>query len=97
MDFSACGAWLTNTCKYLKIRVVKQKLTLTVEARAVRHLKRLAARHRTSVSALLENWGQRAAGSASGRALGDRLRGVWAGRAGDSDPRLSFLLRKHAR
>jgi len=75
---------------------VKQKLTLTVEARAVRNLKRLAAHRHTSVSALLENWGQRAADSIPDQGLGDRLLGQWAGRSHPSDPRLAFLLRKHA-
>ena len=75
---------------------MKTKLTLTVEAAAVRKLKSLAARRRTSVSALLEEWSARAVPAPSAPPLGQRLRGRWAGRPASADPRLEFLLRKHA-
>lgn len=87
---------MTNTCSPIRIRVVKTKLTLTVEAGAVRKLKSLAARRRTSVSALLEEWSARAIPAPSGPPLGKRLRGRWADRPASGDPRLEFLLRKHA-
>lgn len=86
---------MTNTCSLVRIRVVKTKLTLTVEAGAVRKLKSLAARRRTSVSALLEEWSARAIPAPSGPPLGKRLRGRWADRPASGDPRLEFLLRKH--
>jgi hypothetical protein len=75
---------------------MKTKLTLTVEAGAVRKLRSLAARRRTSVSALLEEWSARAVPSPSAPPLGQRLRGRWADRPASGDPRLEFLLRKHA-
>lgn len=87
---------LTNTCSPIRIRVMKTKLTLTVEAGVVRKLKSLAARRRTSVSALLEEWSARAIPAPSGPSLGQRLRGRWAVRPTSGDPRLEFLLRKHA-
>jgi len=75
---------------------MKTKLTLTVEASAVRKLKSLAQRHRTSVSALLEEWSARAIPAISGPSLGQRLRGRWVTRSTSGDPRLEFLLRKRA-
>lgn len=76
---------------------MKTKLTLTVEAKAVRKLKSLAARRRTSVSALLEEWSARAATAPSGPLLGQRLQGRWKTRSASvGDPRLEFLLGKHA-
>ncbi len=78
-----------NTC-------MKTKLTLTVEASAVRKLKSLAQRHRTSVSALLEEWSARAIPAISGPSLGQRLHGRWVTRSTSGDPRLEFLLRMHA-
>jgi hypothetical protein len=75
---------------------MKRKLTLTVEASAVRKLKSLAARRHTSVSALLEEWSARAIPAPTGPSLGQRLHGRWATRSPSGDPRLQFLLRKHA-
>jgi hypothetical protein len=76
---------------------MKTKLTLTVEAAAVRKLKSLAARRRTSVSALLEEWSARATTASSGPLLGQRLHSRWKTRSASVvDPRLEFLLRKHA-
>lgn len=75
---------------------MKTKLTLTVEASAVRKLKSLAKRRRTSVSALLEEWSARSIPAPSGPLLGARLRGRWASRSTSGDPRLEFLLGKHA-
>ena len=76
---------------------MKKKLTLTIEAGAIRRLKALAGRRRTSVSALLEQWSERAQQPAiSGPLLGGRLRGRWTSRRAPADPRLEFLLRKHA-
>lgn len=75
---------------------MKQKLTLTVEAGAVQRLKSLAARRRTSVSALLEEWSARAATAPRKRRLGQQLRARWAGAPSEGDARLEFLLRKHA-
>lgn len=74
---------------------MKQKLTLTVEAGAVRRLKSLAARRHTSVSALLEEWSARGA-TPKKRRLGQRLRARWAGAPSEGDARLEFLLGKHA-
>jgi hypothetical protein len=90
------GPNLTNTCFTEIIRAMKTKLTLTVEDSAVRKLKSLAARRRTSVSALLEEWSARSIPAVSGPSLGQRLRGRWATRSTSGDPRLEFLLRKHA-
>ena len=76
---------------------MKKKLTLTIESGAIRRLKSLAGRRKTSVSALLEQWSERATHPAStGSLLGRRLRGRWKGRANAGDPRLEFLLGKHA-
>ena len=102
MPFALCSVLyaplpaLDNTCDFERIRVMKTKLTLTVEAGAVRKLKSLAARRRTSVSALLEEWSARAVPAPSAPPLGQRLRGRWADRPASGDPRLEFLLRKHA-
>jgi hypothetical protein len=75
---------------------MKKKLTLPIEAGAIRRLKSLAGRRRTSVSALLEQWSERAQQPASsGPLLGSRLRGRWISRRAPVDPRLEFLLRKH--
>lgn len=74
---------------------MKQKLTLTVEAGAVRKLKALAARRRTSVSALLEEWSGRETRTKPRERLGHRLKGRWVAHPAGSDPRLEFLLRKH--
>jgi hypothetical protein len=76
---------------------VKHKLTLTVDARAVENLKRMAVRRKTSVSALVEGWGARASTMVTNQGLGDRLLGLWAGRPAETDARLAYLLRKHAR
>jgi hypothetical protein len=76
---------------------MKKKLTLTIEAGAIRRLKSLAGRRKTSVSALLEQWSERAQQApASGPLLGGRLRGRWTSHRAPTDPRLDFLLRKHA-
>ena len=75
---------------------MKHKLTLTVDARAVQNLKRMAVRRKTSVSALVERWGAQASGATAAEGLGDRLLGAWDGRTAETDPRLAFLLRKHA-
>ena len=76
---------------------MKHKLTLTVDARAVENLKRMAVRRQTSVSALVEGWGAQATTMVTSRGLGDRLLGLWAGRPAETDARLAYLLRKHAR
>jgi len=76
---------------------VKHKLTLTVDARAVQNLKRMASRRKTSVSALVERWGAQAGGFVPSKRLGDRLLGAWLARSAQGDPRLDYLLRKHAR
>ena len=76
---------------------MKHKLTLTVDARAVQNLKRMAVRRKTSVSALVERWGAQASGAIAAEGLGDRLLGAWAGRPGETDARLTYLMRKHAR
>ena len=88
-------AGLADTCCYHTIRVMKQKLTLTVEADAVHRLKSLATRRHTSVSALLEEWSARAAATPKKQRLGQRLRARWAGTTSEGDARLEFLLGKH--
>jgi len=76
---------------------MKKKLTLTVEDSAIRRLKFMAAKQRTSVSGLLEQWSLLKTPPQHAPLLGQCLHARWAAKpASEADPRLEFLLQKHA-
>lgn len=78
---------------------MKKKLTLTIEEDAVRRMKRIAQRRKTSVSALFEQWSAQNTDASSGHSLlGERLKGKWQNDANvtEGDSRLAYLLEKHA-
>lgn len=79
---------------------MKTKLTLTVEEDAVRRMKRLAKRRKTSVSALFEQWSAQYTNTNDDSPLSVRLQGKWQSQAtetSDEDLRLAYLLEKHAK
>ncbi len=80
------------------MRIMKTKLTLSVDPRAVVYAKRLAKRKGLSVSALFEQWSSRMAEVSDETPLGARLRGRWKSSTGAGrDPRLEYLMAKHDR
>ena len=92
------GLRLASTCSGVIIRVVKTKLTLTVDEDAVSKVKLLAKRKGVSVSSLFEQWSLRMAANEDRPSLGSRLRGKWkTGATGERDPRLDYLLDKHVK
>ncbi|TVP81689.1 MAG: hypothetical protein EA353_01325 [Puniceicoccaceae bacterium] len=74
---------------------MKTKLTLTVDAEIIARTKRLAKKRRTSVSGLFEEWSSTATQDSNRPPLAETLLGQWPASTKD-DPRLEYLLQKHA-
>ena len=97
-DFGLGGvvASLDNTYLASTLRIMKTKLTLSVEPEAVARAKRLARKRGVSVSALFEQWSSGLAKAGGRPSLGARLRGRWkGGPEAKADARLEYLLEKH--
>ncbi len=75
---------------------MKTKLTLSVEPEAIASVKRLARERGVSVSSLFEQWSARMAKRLPEESLGTRMRGRWQTVSESKDPRLDYLLEKHA-
>lgn len=75
---------------------MKTKLTLTVDEEILKRTKRLAKRRRTSVSSLFEQWSVRDMGENASPRLSEALLGKWTSKKCE-DPRLEYLLEKHAK
>lgn len=89
---------LTYTYESIIIRIMKTKLTLSVDSKAVTQAKRMAKRKGVSVSALFEQWSTRMAEMPASIPLGKRLRGRWKDTAASTgDARLEYLMEKHTR
>lgn len=93
------GVWrasLDNTYFSSTLRIMKTKLTLSVEPEVVARAKRLAGKRGVSVSALFEQWSSGLAKAEGRPSLGARLRGRWkGGPEAKADARLEYLLEKH--
>lgn len=75
-----------------RARVVKEKLTLTVERDAIARAKKFARRNGTSLSQMVEDQFRRL----DGESFAQRWYGKFkVPRADPKDPRLTYLLRKY--
>lgn len=80
---------------------MKQKLTLTVDPKAVANIKRVAKKRGVSVSSMVEKWSMDLETSEDRPLLGDRLKGLWKTdnmpTVPTGDDRLDYLLNKHCK
>lgn len=89
---------MTNTYVWILLRIMKSKLTLSVDRDAIAKAKQLARRKGVSVSALFEQWSTRIAESEDRAALSERLKGTWSvSPSVDKDARMEYLMDKHCR
>ena len=80
---------------------MKQKLTLTIDPKAVANIKRVAKKRGVSVSSMVEKWSMKMDSDEDKPKLGDQLLGLWKTdnmpTVPTGDDRLDHILQKHCR
>ena len=80
---------------------MKQKLTLTIDPKAVAKMKRVAKKKGVSVSSMVEKWSNDLEAKENEPKLGDQLLGLWKTDSMPTvptgDDRLDYILEKHCK